>query len=104
MSDPLSIRTGLPLPRPPASGQAEPGSASSAPGGDFASIIRQQLDEVSRAQNEADTSVQQLVSGQDQNVTDVFVAARKAEIAFSLLMEIRNKLVDAYQSLQDMRV
>jgi flagellar hook-basal body complex protein FliE len=37
-------------------------------------------------------------------VADVFAAVNKADIAFDLLMEIRNKLVDAYQEIQAMRI
>lgn len=74
------------------------------PGGDFATLIKEQLQKVSQMQSEADVNVQKLLTGQTQNLTEVFTAARKAEVAFSLLMEIRNKLVDAYQELKNMRV
>lgn len=74
------------------------------PGEDFASAFRAQLDKVNRMQSEADEQVKLLVSGETSSVTDVFTAARKAQVAFSMLMEIRNKLVDAYNELQNMRV
>ena len=73
-------------------------------GSDFASMLRQQLEKVSAMQNEADQNVQQVLTGQSDDVTGVFVAARKAEVAFSLLMEIRNKLVDSYEELRQLRV
>lgn len=82
-------------------GAAAPASAA---GGDFAGLLKQQLEQVNAVQSDADNKVQQLLTGDSQNLTEVFVAARKAEVAFSLLMEIRNKLVDAYQELQNMRV
>lgn len=78
--------------------------AGTNPGEDFASAFRAQLDKVNRMQSEADEQVKQLVSGETSSVTDVFTAARKAQVAFSMLMEIRNKLVDAYNELQNMRV
>ena len=71
---------------------------------DFATQLRQQLEQVSQMQQEADVGIQHLVTGQTDNITDVFVATRKAEVAFSLLMEIRNKLVDAYAEMRQMRV
>ena len=67
-------------------------------------MIKEQLQKVSQMQSEADEKVQALVTGESQNLTEVFTAARKAEVAFSLLMEIRNKLVDAYQEVKNMRV
>ena len=71
---------------------------------DFASRLRQQLEQVSQMQSEAEKGIQNLVTGQTDNITEVFTTARKAEVAFSLLMEIRNKLVDAYAELRQLRV
>jgi len=67
-------------------------------------MVKEQLLKVSRMQSEADEKVQKLLTGESQNLTEVFTAARKAEVAFSLLMEIRNKLVNAYEELKNMRV
>jgi flagellar hook-basal body complex protein FliE len=74
------------------------------PGTEFAASLKQQLQQVNQLQNDADENVQKLMTGDAAGVTDVFIAARKAQVAFSLLMEIRNKLVDAYNELQNMRV
>ena len=73
-------------------------------GTDFATQLRQQLEQVSQMQGEADQAVQNLVTGRSDSVTEVLTTARKAEVAFSLLMEIRNKLVDAYIELRQIRV
>jgi len=48
--------------------------------------------------------VQKLLTGETDNVAEVFSASKKAGVAFDLLMEIRNKLVDAYNEVQQMRV
>jgi len=71
---------------------------------DFQSILLESLNEVNRLQTEADEGVQRLVTGEADNVAEVFAAANKAGIAFDLLMEIRNKLTDAYQEIQQMRI
>ena len=68
--------------------------------GGFAGSLRAQLEKVSAMQTEADRGVENLLTGQTENVTEVFATARKAEVAFSLLMEIRNKLTDAYTELK----
>ncbi len=86
-----------PLGKPSAAGGA-------AEGEDFAGMLRRQLEQVAHMQNEADAGVQKLLTGEAQNMTEVFVAAQKAQVAFSLLMEIRNKLADAYQEIQRLRV
>lgn len=101
MADPVSANSLRPI--APA---AIPGAAkrTTTAGEDFATLVKEQLQKVSRMQAEADQNVQRLLTGETQNLTEVFTAARKAEVAFSLLMEIRNKLVDAYQELKNMRV
>lgn len=73
-------------------------------GGDFKSVLLSSLGEVNRLQTEADQGVQRLITGEADNVAEVMAAVNKAGIAFDLLMEIRNKLNDAYQEIQQMRV
>jgi flagellar hook-basal body complex protein FliE len=89
---------------PPAAGA--PAAAPAAPAGDesFAAMLRRQLEQVSDMDNQAKQGMQDLLTGRTQNITEVFVAARKAEVAFSLLMEIRNKLSDAYTEIKNLRV
>lgn len=83
---------------------APAGKPADGPRDAFAAMLKSQIQQVSAMQSEADENVAQLMTGGNASVTDVFVAARKAEVAFSLLMEIRNKLVDAYEELKNMRV
>jgi len=73
-------------------------------GKDFKSILLDSLNEVNRLQGEADAGVQKLLTGETNNVAEVLAAANKAGIAFDLLMEVRNKLSDAYDEIKQMRV
>lgn len=73
-------------------------------GKDFRTVLLESLEEVNRLQREADAQVQRLVTGQSDNLAEVFSAVRKADVAFGLLMEIRNKLLDAYREVQQMRL
>ena len=75
-----------------------------ASGKSFMDVMLDSLNEVNRLQTEADQGVQQLLTGETDNVAEVFAAANKAGIAFDLLMEIRNKLIDAYRDIQQIRV
>jgi len=103
MVDPLSPeQLGSVGPARPVGPSAPAGGKSV--GDDFAAMLRRQLEQVSRMQAEADQSVQSLLTGGTQNITEVFTTARKAEVAFSLLIEIRNKLVSAYDELKNLRV
>lgn len=73
-------------------------------GRDFKSVLLESLNEVNRLQAEADQGVQRLLTGESNNVAEVFAAVNKAGVAFDLLMEVRNKLTDAYQEIQQIRV
>jgi flagellar hook-basal body complex protein FliE len=103
MLDPVSSTPIRPI-CPPAT--TPPAAAPAAPAGDasFAAMLRRQLEQVSDMDNQAKQGMQDLLTGRTQNITEVFVAARKAEVAFSLLMEIRNKLSDAYTEIKNLRV
>jgi flagellar hook-basal body complex protein FliE len=103
MIDPVSSNPISPV-CPPAS--TAPASAPTTPSGEasFAAMLRRQLEQVSDMDLQAKQGMQDLLTGRTQNITEVFVAARKAEVAFSLLMEIRNKLSDAYTEIKNLRV
>lgn len=75
-----------------------------AKGKDFRSVLLDSLEEVNRLQREADEGVQKLLTGETDNVAEVLAAVNKAGIAFDLLMEIRNKLMDSYREIQQMRI
>ncbi len=103
MVEPVSLDQWLPI--GPARPAAPARPAQGAPGtGDFAAELRRQLEQVNQVQAEADAGIENLLTGRSDNVTEVLAATRKAEVAFSLLMEIRNKLVDAYTELKQLRV
>ena len=71
---------------------------------DFAQALRAQLEQVSSMQREADEGVQKILTGESNNYAEVFSAAQKADVAFSLLMEIRNKMVEAYEDVRRIQV
>ncbi len=93
----LTIASGIGLTRPVSPVTTAPVSPTTEAGGkDFKSFLLESLDKVNQLQNEADAGVQKVLTGQ--------TGSRKAGIAFDLLMEIRNKLLDAYGELKQMRV
>ena len=103
MTDPIQMPDPIKPAKPAvATPQASPSAA--AKGRDFKSVLLDSLDEVNRLQTEADRGVQRLLTGETDNVAEVLAAVNKAGIAFDLLMEIRNKLTDAYREIQEMRL
>ncbi len=106
MTDPIQIPN-LIQPAGPvkAAASAEGGkSVEAATGKDFKTILLDSLEEVNRLQVEADQGVQRWLTGETDNLAEVLTAVNKSGIAFDLLMEIRNKLTEAYREIQQMRV
>ncbi|MEM7234468.1 MAG: flagellar hook-basal body complex protein FliE, partial [Planctomycetota bacterium] len=62
------------------------------------------IQEVNELKNDADSAIQELALGKTENVSEVLTAVEKADLAFRALMSIRNKLVDAYEEVNRLRV
>ena len=87
----------------PLTGPASGIAPAEAPTKDFKEILLNSLSEVNRLQQEADLGVQRLVTGETDNVAEVMATVNKAGIAFDLLMQVRNKLTEAYREVQQMQ-
>ena len=85
-------------------GPLRSGQAASTGGADFKQILMECINEVNRLEGEASQATEQLTKGQTSNADEVLSAVRKADIAFSLLMQIHNQLLDAYAEVRDMRL
>jgi len=90
--------------RPDTANKPANGPGQVADGKDFKSMLMDAIGEVNRLQTEADEARINLVTGKTDNVAEVFTAVKKAETAFQTLMQIRNKLMDAYDEIRQMRV
>lgn len=77
----------------PAAGETATGSAP------FDSLLGDALAKAQGLQHDARDKVRGLALGEDVELHDVMIAANKSETAFSLLLEVRNKLVDAWEKL-----
>jgi len=105
MTDPIQFSGVFPtIKSVPSGAQQQEGASPRVEGKDFKNVLLDSLNEVNRLQTEADQGVQKLMTGETENVAEVFAAVNKAGIAFDLLMEVRNKLTDAYRDIQQMRV
>jgi len=73
-------------------------------GDEFKNLLMKSINEVNRMQDEAEQATTDLVVGKTDNVAEVFTAVKKADLAFQTLLQIRNKLMDAYDEIRNMRV
>ena len=78
--------------------QNDPGSPS------FKDTLQTFLKDVNSMQNHADRSIEKMVAGEITDVHQVMLAVEEANLSFNLMMEIRTKMVDAYQELMRMQV
>jgi flagellar hook-basal body complex protein FliE len=85
-------------------GQALDRAESTHPASSFKNLLLNSIREVNSMQQAADQAVEALVAGQEVNPAEVLTAVQKADIAFRLMMQIRNKIVQAYQEVQNIRV
>jgi flagellar hook-basal body complex protein FliE len=70
----------------------------------FAAFLQEAVAGVNRLQQEAETAVQQYTVGKAQNLHDTMIAVEKADISLRLLMQVRNKAVEAYQEIMRMQI
>jgi flagellar hook-basal body complex protein FliE len=72
--------------------------------GTFKNLMLDSIDQVNDMQFAANRAVEQLSTGGDVNTAEVFTAIQKADMSFRMMMQIRNKMVDAYQEIQNIRI
>lgn len=77
---------------------------STAQGTSFKDYLLSSIQEVNSMQQAADQAVEQLATGGNVNPAEVLTAVQKADMAFRMMMQIRNKIVQAYQEVQNIRV
>ena len=70
----------------------------------FKNMLVDSIQKVNSMQQDADHAVEQLMTGGDVNPAEVLTAVQKADIAFRMMMQIRNKLVQAYNEVQNIRI
>lgn len=70
----------------------------------FGQVLKQSLNEVNQLQSEADRAIEALATGQQTDIHNTMIAMEKADVAFRLLMQIRNKVISAYETIMRMQV
>jgi flagellar hook-basal body complex protein FliE len=91
------------FPSPPPLLNPAMGSAP-APATSFKDMLVDSISQVNTMQLDADKAVEQMFTGGDVNPAEVLTAVQKADLAFRLTMQIRNKLMDVYQEVRDIRI
>ena len=77
---------------------------SSGSGKSFADTLSDAVNQVNQMQKIADVKMEQLATGKAKSIPDVMIAAEKADVALKLMVQARNKIIDAYQEIMKMQV
>ena len=99
--EPIRFDTSQFIPKMPAAESPVIGDAQQ---NTFGDMLKSHLAEVNHLQNSADIAAQKLASGQDKDIHNTMIAMEKAGVAFQLTMQVRNKMLEAYQEIMRMQV
>jgi flagellar hook-basal body complex protein FliE len=80
------------------------GPAPATKGAGFGEALRDALGQVNQLQQAADKASQEFALGQGQDVAGTLIAVEKANIAFQMTLQLRNKLVEAYQEIMRLQM
>jgi flagellar hook-basal body complex protein FliE len=78
--------------------------AAASGGGSFSNLIESTIKETERLQSHADGMVKSFAQGEITDVHQVMLAMNRADLSFRMMLEVRNKLLDAYQEVMRMQV
>jgi len=99
--DDLSIRRDLFLPAPAAAGK---GSENPAGTKAFGNILAELIQDAGKLQNEADQAITRVQMGSKGSVHEAVIALEKADISFRTMLQVRNKILEAYQEVMRIQV
>ncbi|WP_303722303.1 flagellar hook-basal body complex protein FliE [Malonomonas rubra] len=73
-------------------------------GAQFAETLKTSISEVNQKQIYADHAAQQIAAGETKNLHEAVIKLEEADISLRLMVQIRNKAVEAYQEVMRMQV
>ncbi len=81
-----------------------PAAAEKAEGADFADLLKRAANGVNDLQMASGAKTDAFLRGEDVALTDVMIAGQKARVGFEAMKEVRNRLLEAYQTVSRMQV
>ena len=85
-------------------GMQSPGSNAGSSTGAFIDALKGAVEQTNVAQVQADTAVRELVAGRNKNIHETMLTVEKADASLKLMMQVRNKILDAYREIMRMQV
>lgn len=70
----------------------------------FGDVLKDSIKKVGEIEKEADQEVQKLATMESGDIVNTMMAIEKADMSFQMMMQVRNKIIDAYQEIMKMQV
>jgi flagellar hook-basal body complex protein FliE len=70
----------------------------------FGDILKDAISTVNELQKQSDREIQKLMTGESQDLHTTVIAVQKADLSFQMMMQVRNKIVQAYQEIMRTQV
>src|SRR5262249_51594619 len=72
--------------------------------GEFQNVLKSAIDQVESSRADADQSVQRFLAGEGDDLHSTVLSVQRADLEFEMLMQVRNKVVSAYQEVMRMQM
>ena len=79
-------------------------AADNESGTPFSDYVKESLADVNRRMLAADEAIDDLVTGKNQDIHHTMISMQKAEVSFELVMQVRNKIIAAYDEIRKMSI
>jgi flagellar hook-basal body complex protein FliE len=70
----------------------------------FGDILKDAISTANELQKQSDQEIQKLMTGESQDLHTTVIAMQKADLSFQMMMQVRNKIVQAYQEIMRMQI
>lgn len=87
----------------PAEADAAPFQPSEAPERGFHDVLHNAIDEIQQLEGQAAQKVAGVLTGNGDDVHKALIAVEKADLSFQLMMQVRNKIISAYEEISRMQ-
>jgi flagellar hook-basal body complex protein FliE len=84
--------------------RVQQGRGSEKEGTGFGEILKDAISTVNELQRQSDQEIQKLMTGESQDLHTTVIAMQKADLSFQMMMQVRNKIVQAYQEIMRMQL
>ena len=73
-------------------------------GESFGDVLKSAISTANELQKQSDSEIQKLMTGESVDLHTTMIAVQKADLSFQMMMQVRNKIVQAYQEIMRMQI